>query len=128
MKSLQLFFKNDNLKYTEDELFIFTRYSLLFTCYVLLFCSLLITYSLLVTFYSLLVTCYPLNRNFQWGKKHRPKFDRDLQSSCKHPEIHISFQYMFRNDCMLRTRFRVNPHSIVARMSRNSLLKTGAKS
>ena len=29
---------------------------------------------------------------------------------------------------MSRTRFRVNPHSIVALMSRNSLLKAGAKS
>ena len=29
---------------------------------------------------------------------------------------------------MSRTRFRVNPHSIVALMSRNSLLETGAKS
>ena len=29
---------------------------------------------------------------------------------------------------MSRTRFRVNPHSIVAWMSRNSLLKAGARS
>ena len=29
---------------------------------------------------------------------------------------------------MSRTRFRVNPHSIVALMSRNSFLETGAKS
>ena len=29
---------------------------------------------------------------------------------------------------MSRKRFRVNPHSIVARMSRNSLLEAGAKS
>ena len=29
---------------------------------------------------------------------------------------------------MSRTRFRVNPHSIVAWMSRNSLLEAGAKS
>ena len=29
---------------------------------------------------------------------------------------------------VLRTRFRVNPHSIVAWMSRNSLLEAGAKS
>ena len=29
---------------------------------------------------------------------------------------------------MSRTRFRVNPHSIVARMSRNALLEAGAKS
>ena len=29
---------------------------------------------------------------------------------------------------MSRTRFRVNPHSIVASMSRNSLLEAGAKS
>ena len=29
---------------------------------------------------------------------------------------------------MSRTRFGVNPHSIVAWMSRNSLLETGAKS
>ena len=29
---------------------------------------------------------------------------------------------------MSRTRFRVNPHSIVARMSRNSLLEAGGKS
>ena len=28
---------------------------------------------------------------------------------------------------MSRTRFRVNPHSIVASMSRNSLLEAGAK-
>ena len=52
-----------------------TRYSLLFT-----------RYSLLVT--VLLVTCYPLNRD-----------DRGLLSSCKHPELYISFRYIFKCGC-----------------------------
>ena len=36
---------------------------------------------------------------------------------------HAAFDCVF---IMSHTRFRVNPHSAVARISRNSLLKTGA--
>ena len=43
----------------------------------------------------------------------------------KFENIEKSWLYVF---IMSRTRFRVNPHSIVAWMSRNSLLEAGAKS
>ena len=42
--------------------------------------------------------------------------------------VNTSFSNWLYLLIMSRTRFRVNPHSIVAWMSRNSLLKAGAKS
>ena len=46
---------------------------------------------------------------------------------CNQVNIWISFNWLYVA-VMSRSRFRVNPHSIVACMSRKSLLETGAKS
>ena len=43
----------------------------------------------------------------------------------KSSKLHLHWLYVF---VMSRTCFGVNPHSIVAWMSRNSLLEVGAKS
>ena len=45
--------------------------------------------------------------------------------SCEYLSVRCIWLYLL---IMSRTRFRVNPHSIVAWMSRNSLLEAGAKS
>ena len=48
-----------------------------------------------------------------------------IELCCEYLSVRCIWLYVF---IMSRTRFRVNPHSIVAWMSRNSLLEAGAKS
>ena len=51
--------------------------------------------------------------------------DRMTEHCCEYLSVRCIWLYVF---IISRTRFSVNPHSIVAWISRNSLLKTGAKS
>ena len=55
------------------------------------------------------------------NEPHRLELDLTGKFSPKNPKKNILL-------VMSRTRFRVNPHSIVAWMPRNSLLEAGAKS
>ena len=48
-----------------------------------------------------------------------------IELCCEYLSVGFIWLYIL---IMSRTRFRVNPHSIVAWISRNSLLETGAKS
>ena len=60
----------------------------------------------------------------KWTLNHLAKLAKWL-SCVVSTYLHGAFDCMLLT-CMSRTRFRVNLYSIVAQMSRNSLLKTGA--
>ena len=65
------------------------------------------------------------NNKKQKQTKERGKMRLKVVAQCK---FETSYGYWLYVLVMSRTRFRVNPHSIVAWMSRNSLLKAGTKS
>ena len=60
-------------------------------------------------------------------KRRYMKEEKDI-ASMENEKGYWSESYWLYVLIMSRTRFRVNPHSIVAWMSRNSLLETAAKS
>ena len=76
----------------------------------------------------------PCNARVQRIQRFNKPLEKDVFSIRKNnltPPIFLHNQQWHSINCILvmsRTRFRVNPHSIVAWMSRNSLLEAGAKS